>query len=93
MKEQILICYSFDRLSPVKRKQFDRKLFGTTEKTHNGKYTSITKGVLSNTNYEKPIRSAIIIQKKHLDVVLNVLKSYNAKISAYIVKNYNITRD
>lgn len=77
--EKIIICYKFEDLPLSKRNQFKRKLFGAEEKTHRGKYTTKIKGYLSDKKYEKPIRSAIIINKKHKEAIIRILKQFNAQ--------------
>ena len=81
---KILICYKFEDLPLSKRNQFKRKLFGAIEKTHRGKYTSSTKGFLSDKHYEKPIRSVIIIQEQDKEGTLQILREFKAK--TYIFK-------
>lgn len=78
MTQKYLICYKFKKINPVKRKQFDRELFGTTEKTHGGKYINKIKGFLTNKNYRKPIKSTILIEIKDSKEVIKILKKYNA---------------
>ena len=82
----ILICYTFKGMKLSERNKFRRKLFGTIEKTHSGKYTAITKGFLSDKNYEKPVRSVVIVQKKDKTGVIKILKMYNAKIKIFNIQ-------
>jgi hypothetical protein len=83
MERNMLICYKFEKIDPVKRKQFDRKMFGTVEKTHKGKYQSITKGVLEGISYRKPVRSVLIISKKHIKKVMGVFKEFSTKTEIF----------
>jgi len=83
MAQKILICYNFEKIDPSKRKQFDRELFGTNEKSHNGKYTTSIKGYLSNKKYRKPIKSTILIEKKYLQEVIQILKKYSANFEPF----------
>lgn len=77
--EKIIICYKFKDLPLAKRNQFKRKMFGAEEKTHGGKYTTKIRGYLSDKEYEKPIRSVIIINKKHKNGIMQILKQFNAE--------------
>ncbi|MFH1229564.1 MAG: hypothetical protein V1678_04030 [Candidatus Aenigmatarchaeota archaeon] len=82
---KILICYLFEELDPKQRKQFHRRMFGTEETSHGGKYTTVCKGILSDIEYDKPVRSVIVIDEKHKEKVIRLLKSYSAKIRGYKV--------
>ena len=83
---KMLICYNFEKIDSSKRKQFDRELFGTVEKTHHGKYVSIIKGILTNKKYERPIRAVIIFENDALkNKISNVLTKYDAKFKIYDV--------
>ena len=73
-----LICYKFEKINSVKRKQFDRELFGTIEKSHGGKYITKTKGYLTDKNFRRPVKSTILIEKVDLKQVFGILKKFNA---------------
>ncbi len=83
MANKILICYSFKNINPGQRKQFDRKLFGTVEKTHRGKYETKIKGILTNKEYRKPVKSVIIVDKKYLKKITTVLDEFSANREIY----------
>lgn len=85
MNTKILICYSFEKIDPIKRKQFDRKLFGTIERTHQGKYENRIKGLFSDIEVRRPVRSVIVFNEAHKNKVLKLLKAFSAKIEAYRV--------
>lgn len=85
MKTKILICYSFKKIDPIKRKQFDRKMFGTVEKTHKGKYINRTTGLLSDIEIRRPVRSVIIINEEYKNKILNIFKEFSAIIEVYKV--------
>ncbi len=82
-----LICYTFENLNSIKRKQFDRKLFGTKEKTHGGKYFVETKGYLSDKIFRKPVKSTILINKSDEKEVLKILKQFSAKIEVFTISS------
>lgn len=83
MTEKMLICYRFEKIHYVKRRQFDRKLFGSEEKTHHGKYTTLFKGYLSSKEYERPVRSVIIVEEKYLNDILTILKEFGAQTKIF----------
>jgi hypothetical protein len=85
MAQKILICYKFKNINPVMRKQFDRKLFGTIEKTHSGKYITKIKGYLTNKNYRKPVKSTILVEENDLKKTLEILKIFQAEFEIFYV--------
>ncbi len=85
MKTRILICYSFEKIDPGRRKQFDRKMFGTIEKTHKGKYKNEIKGLLTDQEFKRPVRSVIIFNEEQKRQVLRLLKEFSARTEAYRV--------
>ena len=87
MTQKNLICYTFEKIDSVKRKQFDRELFGTLEKSHNGKYITTTKGYLTGKNYRKPVKSTMLIEDKDLKETKNILKKYNANFEVFKILN------
>ena len=87
MDKKNLICYVFEKINPIKRKQFDRELFGTTEKSHGGKYVATTKGLLSDKNFRKPVKSTILIETEDLKEVSKILKKYGAIYEVFKVLN------
>ena len=82
---KILICYKFEKMKLSNRNKFKRKLFGSEEKTHMGKYINTTKGYLTGKKYEKPVRSVIVINKKYKSKIIQILKEFNAEIIIYEV--------
>ncbi len=85
MNQKILVCYSFEKIDPVRRKQFDRRMFGTIEKSHRGKYKSKIQGILSNIKHERPVRSVIVFNEKYKEKITGILKEFSAKIYEYRV--------
>ena len=87
MVQKRLICYKFEKINPIKRKQFDRELFGTVEKSHSGKYLTKIEGYLTDKNFRKPIKSAILIEIKDLKNILKILDKYNANYEIFKISN------
>ena len=84
--KKIMICYWFENLPVSKRIQFKRKLFGSMEKTHGGKYITKIKGYLTGKKIEKPIRSMVIISENDKKGVLKILKEFGAKHKLFWVQ-------
>ena len=85
MVQKILICYKFEKMNPVKRKQFDRELFGTVEKSHSGKYITKIKGYLSDKKFRKPVKSTILIEKNHIEKIIEILNKYSATYEQFTI--------
>ncbi|MDI6738270.1 MAG: hypothetical protein QME12_07210, partial [Nanoarchaeota archaeon] len=62
-----------------------RKMFGTIEKTHQGKYKNEIKGLLTDKEFKRPVRSVIIFNEEYKNKVLRLLKEFSAKIEIYKV--------
>ncbi len=85
MNQKMLVCYSFEKMNPTLRKQFDRKMFGTVERSHGGKYESRINGILTKIKHDRPVRSVIVFHEKHKKKILDTLKEFSAKVHAYKV--------
>lgn len=72
-------------MNSVKRKQFDRELFGTIEKSHGGKYITKTKGFLSDKEFRRPVKSTILIDNKHINLILKIFDKFSANYELFKV--------
>lgn len=84
--QKIIVCYKFKDMSLKDRNKFRRSLFGGIEKTHGGRYKTEFKGFLSDKNYEKPVRSVLVIDKNDLKGAEKILKSFKAEYFIYEIK-------
>jgi hypothetical protein len=82
-----IICYKFENMKSSEGIKFKRKLFGAKEKTHRGKYIAVTEGFLTNKEYEKPVRSVIIIEKHYTEGIVKILKEFNANFWIFDIKD------
>ena len=85
MVQKTLICYKFEKMDSIKRKQFDRELFGTIEKSHGGKYVTKTKGYLSDKKFRRPVKSTILVEKNYIKRILEILNKYSATYELFKV--------
>lgn len=58
-------------------------MFGTIEKTHDGKYVNRIKGILSDIEVKRPVRSVLIINEEHKNKILKLFKEFSAIIETY----------
>ena len=77
--KKVIICYKFENFPLSQRNRFRRKMFGSKEQTHGGKYTAETQGFLSDKEYEKPVRSVLIINSGDVKGILKILDEFKAK--------------
>lgn len=75
---KIIVIYSFEKIAPGTRKQFHRKLFGSIEKTHKGRYTTEIEGLLSKNPPEKLINSVFITNSKYEKKIIMILQEFSA---------------
>ncbi len=73
------MIYSFG--DDAKRITFNRKLFSYNIQSHTGKYKYQSKGIL--TQYEKPLRSVIIFDKKKLVSTRKLCHKFNVGAKFY----------
>lgn len=81
MKNAYLICYKFERIRPEDRVKFTREMFGSDVQSHRGKYKYKTRGALQD--YEKPVRSVVIVPEEERIKAKNILNKYHAEVFIY----------
>jgi len=84
---KIIVIYSFEKISAGERKQFHRKLFGSIEKTHGGRYSTEIKGLLTNNPHERLINSVFLTDSKFESKIKKVLDYFSAKYWIYHIDN------
>jgi hypothetical protein len=87
MKEKVLIVYEFEKRTPSKVVQTNRKLFGYTDRSFHAKYNYERKGLLSNLNIERITKGAILTDLTNEKKVTETLHSQGTKK----IKRYHIT--
>lgn len=80
-----IVCYSLGSIEPKKRIKFNRELYGYEDKSNHGKYEYQRKGILLKKDYEKPLKSVIIISK-NIQRVIKHLEKYKAKFVSHKIK-------
>lgn len=78
---KVLLVYNIPQGSDNLRIRFTRQLFSTTISSHNGKYTSTTKGILKE--YEKPARGCVLFDSKHKKAVTQLCKTFGIQATFY----------
>jgi hypothetical protein len=82
--KNILMIYSIPEGDDITRIAFNRKLFSYNVQTHSGRYKRKSNGILSI--YQKPVRSCVIFEDKHLNNVKKLCKSLKIKSVFYQIK-------
>lgn len=83
--QKTIICYTLGSIEPRNRSKFNRELYGYEDKSNHGKYKYQRKGILTNTEYEKPLDSVLILTKNTRKVIQH-LKNYKAKYISHKLK-------
>ena len=69
------------------RISFNRKLFCYRIQSNSGKFDKVTTGILKD--YEKPVRSTVIFEKKYLEDVKKICEKFEIKNEIYEIKKIN----
>lgn len=72
-----ILVYGFKSISPKKRLEFNRKLYGYSDFSNFGAYTYLREGILKPKTFERLAKSVVLIGKKPKNLV-KLLKSYKA---------------
>ena len=81
-----IVCYSLGNIEPKKRLKFNQELYGYTDRSNHGNYKYKRKGILTDTNYKKPLDSTLLIPQKVLKNTIKHLKKYKAKYIHHQIK-------
>jgi len=79
----VLIYYSLGRVDHATRSLFKRELIGYTDRSNNGRYKYIRKGILSDIPHLKPGKGVIIVGLKDCNTVKSLLRKYKAKLKSF----------
>ena len=78
---KIMMIYSIPEGNSSIRISFNRRLFNYNIQTHKGKYKKKTQGILQE--FERPIKSCIIFDKKLLSSVKQLCDEFSIKYTFY----------
>lgn len=81
---KILMIYSIPNGNSTLRISFNRKLLNYNVQSHKGRYKRKTNGILSK--YERPNKSCIIFDKKHLKEIRNLCKEFKIIHNLYHIR-------
>jgi len=79
-----ILVYGFKSISPKKRLEFNRKLYGYLDHSNFGSYNYFRKGILKPNTYEKLAKGVILMSKKPASLI-KFLKSYKASYRIFKV--------
>lgn len=74
-----IICYSIKHLTPVKRTNLQRELYGFKDISNKGKYVYQREGLLNFSNHKKIYFTGIFVDNNISKKLISVLKKHNAK--------------
>ena len=72
-----LLIYGFTSISPKKRLEFNRKLYGFSDYSNFGSYSYFRKGVLDSKRCERLAKGIVLCPSKPKEL-LRLLKKYKA---------------
>lgn len=72
-----LLVYSFESISPKKRLEFNRKLYGYSDYSNFGSYSYFRKGILDPKICKRITKGVVLFNKKSKNLIKH-LKKYNS---------------
>ena len=79
-----LLVYGFDSISPKKRLEFNRKLYGFSDYSNFGAYSYFREGIF-NLKECKKLAKGVVLFKKKPEKLIKHLKEYNTKYRIFKV--------
>jgi len=73
-----LLIYSFRNISPKKRLEFNRKLYGYRDSSNFGAYTYFRKGILEQGTYLRLAKGVVLMDKIPKEII-GYLEEYKAQ--------------
>jgi hypothetical protein len=73
-----LLVYGFDFISPKKRLEFNRKLYGFSDSSNFGSYSYFRKGVLNPNECERLAKGVVLCKSKPKNLIKH-LKEFKAR--------------
>lgn len=87
MADAKLICYDLGQeITPVKKTQLHRDLYGYKDVSNHGRYTYRRKGFIDQIKHRKLLNSVLITSKEDSKELIAILKKYGAKVYAFNIK-------
>lgn len=72
-----LLVYGFRTISPKKRLEFNRKLYGFSDYSNFGSYSYFREGILNPKEYERLAKGVVLCRTKPKELIKH-LKEYKA---------------
>ncbi len=79
-----LLIYGFKSISPKRRLEFNRKLYGFSDYSNFGSYSYFRRGILDPKKCERLAKGVVLCQSKPKEL-LKLLKKYKAKFRILMV--------
>jgi hypothetical protein len=79
-----ILIYGFKSISPNKRLEFNRKLYGYLDHSNFGSYSYFRPGILKQNTFERLAKGIVLMNKKPVNLI-KFLKSYKASYRIFKV--------
>ena len=74
---EYILVYGFKSISPKKRLEFNRRLYGYLDFSNFGAYTYFREGILKPKTFERLAKGIVLMSKKPINLI-KLLKSYKS---------------
>ena len=81
-----MLVYRFKSISPKKRLEFNRKLYGYSDFSNFGNYIYFREGILKPKTYEKLAKGVVLLYKKPKELIKH-LRKYKANYKIFKVSS------
>ena len=81
-----IIFYKQNKLTQNAKFKLRKDLLGIEQMSNFSRYSYHIEGILDKIPNYKPIKSSIIIEKKNLKLIKNILTKYNATFEVFDIK-------
>lgn len=81
-----IVFYKQDKLDQNTKFKLRRALLGVKQKSNYSRYSYKVEGILDKMDNYRPVKSSIIIQKKNLKQIINILIKFNAEYEEFDIK-------
>lgn len=84
--EARIVFYRQDELDQNTKFRLRRDLLGLEQKSNFSRYKYKINGILDKLDHYRPVNSTIIVKKKDIKQVKEVLRKYNTKYEVFVIK-------
>ncbi len=81
-----IVFYKQDKLTQNTKFELRRALLGVKQKSNYSRYSYKVEGLLDKIENYRPVKSSIIIEKKNLKKIIDILVKFNAEYEEFDIK-------